>query len=106
MTLGPIRGAWSLARRVEELFAFQTQTREGLQLIDERLKALENRLLKLETEQHQVITAAGAAATAAASTVAGNILSDTVTRLTRVEMRTTQLETRQAISPPIKFDKS
>ena len=71
MALGAIRGAWSLARRVEELFEFQIKAREGFQLIDERLKALEGRILRLEAEQGQVITAAGAAATAAAATVAG-----------------------------------
>jgi hypothetical protein len=90
MALGAIRGAWSLARRVEELFEFQTKAREGFQLIDERLKALEGRILRLEAEQGQVITAAGAAA--AAATVAGSVISDAVTRITRLEGRAEQLE--------------
>jgi len=92
MALGAIRGAWSLARRVEELFEFQTKAREGFQLIDERLKALEGRILRLEAEQGQVITTAGAAATAAAATVAGSVISDAVTRITRLEGRAEQLE--------------
>jgi hypothetical protein len=92
MALGTIRGAGSLARRVEELFEFQTKAREGFQLIDERLKALESRVLRLEAEQGQVVTAAGAAATAVAATVAGSIISDAVTRITRLEGRTEQLE--------------
>ena len=92
MALSAIRGAWSLARRIEELFEFQTKAREGFQLIDERLTALEGRILRLEAEQGQFVTAAGAAATAAAATVAGSIISDAVTRITRLEGRAEQLE--------------
>jgi hypothetical protein len=95
MALSAIRGAWSLARRVEELFEFQTKAREGFQLIDERLKALEGRILRLEAEQGNVVPAAGAAATAAAATVAGSVISDAVTRITRLEGRAEQLEGRR-----------
>jgi hypothetical protein len=99
MPAGPLRSAWSVVRRVEELFEFQTQTREALQIINDRLKAVEDRLLRLESEQSQVITAAGAAATAAAAAVAGNVISDAVTRITRIEGRADQLE-RKLFPPP------
>jgi hypothetical protein len=45
MPVGPLRSAWSVVRRVEELFEFQTQTREALQIINDRLKAVDDRLL-------------------------------------------------------------
>jgi hypothetical protein len=61
------------------------------------LKALENRVLRLEAEQGQVVTAAGAAATAAAATVAGGIISDAVTRITRLEGRAGQLESGRPV---------
>jgi tellurite resistance protein len=94
MPVGPLRSAWSVVRRVEELFEFQTQTREALQIINDRLKAVDDRLLWLEWEQSQVITAAGAA-----PTVAGNVISDAVTRITRIEGRADQLE-RNLLPPP------
>jgi phage shock protein A len=94
MALNPFGSLWSLARKVEDLFDLQTKVRESLLIVDERLRAIENRLIKLESEQSQVITAAGAAATGAASSIAGGIISDAVTRITRLEGRTEQLETR------------
>jgi hypothetical protein len=100
MAVAPFRGLWSLARKVEDLFELQGKVRESLSIIDERLRALENRLLKLESEQSQIITAAGAAATGAASVIAGGIISDTVTRITRLEGRTEQLETRLVLPGP------
>jgi hypothetical protein len=65
---------------------------------DERLRTLEDRLIRLEAEQNQVVSDAKAAATAAAMMISNAALSETVTRLTRVEMGVERIE--QARLPP------
>lgn len=57
---------WTLARQVEDLFTFQRRADEALQLAEQRLRALEDRLLQLEREQGQIIIEARIAASAAA----------------------------------------
>ena len=79
---------WSLGRKVEDLLALQGKTHEALDALDKRLRGVEDRLRDLEATQGQVIVEARAAAGAASTMVAGTILSDVVTRLTRIEMRT------------------
>jgi phage shock protein A len=78
---------WTLARKVEDLFKLQVKTRESLDNLSEKIEQLERRMTYLEASQAQVITEAKAAASAASTAVAGAILSDTVTRLTRLEIR-------------------
>ncbi len=73
--------------------------RESLQIVDERLKALEGRMIRLEAEQTQIITEARSAATAASTMVAGNVISDVVTRITRLERRPDRIE-RRRLPPP------
>ena len=98
MALG-IGNLWALARRVEDLLKLQTDIRGTLEIVDQRLKALEDRMLRLEAAQTQIITEARSAATAASTVVAGAVMSDTVTRLTRLELRTEQIEQRQPRLP-------
>lgn len=90
---------WKLARKIEELFALHTKVEDALKVIDEHLKALEVRMLRLEAEKTQIITEARSAATAASTVVAGSIISDAVTRITRLEGRADQLE-RRRLPPP------
>ncbi len=82
--------AWKLARAVEELIESQKSTREALKVIDSRLRALEDRMLGIEANERQLITEAKAASTAAASTAASTlvagVLSETISRVTRLEM--------------------
>lgn len=92
MALEAITRLWTLAHRVEDLFGLQRKVDVSLGIIEQRLRAIEDRLTRLEAEQHQVVTAAGAAATAAAASIASAVLTDVVTRVTRVEGRTEQLE--------------
>ena len=87
-----------LARKVEDLCGLQTEVRQSLQVIEERLKALEDRLLRLEAGERQIVTEARSAATAASMQIAGAVISDAVTRITRLEGRTDQLE--QKSLPP------
>ncbi len=85
---------WTIARTIEDLLASQRRTREALAAIDERLDTIEDRLTRLEAREGQVITEAKAASAAAATMVASAIISDIVTRVTRVEMRQDDLQKR------------
>jgi hypothetical protein len=62
--------------------------------MDERLDAIEDRITRIEAREGQVITEAKAAAAAAATMVASAVISDIVTRVTRVEMRQDDLQKR------------
>jgi hypothetical protein len=73
---------------------FQRKMDVSLGIIEQRLRANEDRLRRLEAEQQQVVMAAGAAATAAAASIASAVLSDVVPRVKRIEGRTEQLERR------------
>ena len=95
MALPGIGSLWAFGRKLEDLFALHRTVAEALQLLDERLRGVEDRLLRLETEQGQVVSEARSAATAASTMVAGSIISEAVTRLTRLEGRTEQIEQRQ-----------
>ena len=53
------------------------------------------RFLRLEADERQIVTEARSAAIAAATEVAGAVISDTVTRVTRLEGRTDQLEQKR-----------
>jgi hypothetical protein len=89
---------WSLGRKVEDLLALQSKTREALEVVDNRLRALEDRMTYLEAHQDQLIGEARSAASAASTAVAGAVISDVVTRLTRVEMHAEEITKR--LSPP------
>lgn len=85
---------WTLARKVEDLLAFQVKMKESLEALDARLRALETKMVRFEAEQSQLITTAQAAANVAASAVASAVISDIVTRVTRVEMLQSGLQSR------------
>ena len=89
---------WRLARTIEELLELQSNTRVALELIDVRLRNLEDRMTHLEVGQGQLITEAKAAAGAAATGLASSVISDVVTRVTRLEMR--QDEFQRRLPPP------
>ena len=89
---------WTIARKVEDVLAFQDKMKESLEANDARLRALETKMIKFETEQCQLITTAQAAANVAASAVASAVISDVVTRVTRVEMQQTSIQAR--LPPP------
>jgi hypothetical protein len=82
---------WKLGRAAEDLFEAQKDLRASIRVIGDRLKSLEDRMTYLEANQGQVITEARAAASAASTAVAGGILAEAVTRLTRLEVRMEQL---------------
>ena len=82
---------WSLGRKVEELLAIQRTTREALDVVNSRLRVLEDRMVYLEANQDKLVGEARSAASAASTAVAGAVISDVVTRLTRLEMHTEEL---------------
>jgi uncharacterized protein (UPF0335 family) len=81
MALSDIGRLWTLARKLEQLFSLHNKVEASLQIVDERLRALEDRMLRLEMEQGRVFSEARNTATVMASSV----ISDTVTRITRLE---------------------
>jgi hypothetical protein len=85
---------WSVVRKVEELVELQTKTRIALEKIDSRLRLIEDRMLRLEEQQGQVIVEAKAAAGFAATGLAGSVISDVVTRVTRIEIQQQQIQLR------------
>ena len=66
----------------DELLDLNRKVRESLEAVDHRLRAIEDRLMRLEAAQGQLVTEARSAAAAASTMVASNILSDVVTRIT------------------------
>ncbi|MEA2743088.1 MAG: hypothetical protein QOG25_1459 [Acetobacteraceae bacterium] len=85
MGLSSIGQLFAFARETQDLFALQAKMKEGLVAMDGRLRSVEDRLTRLETEQGQVITEARSAATAAAAMIASAVIADAVTRVTRLE---------------------
>ena len=85
---------WTLARKVEDLLAFQDKTKDSLEALDARLRVLETRMIQFEAEQGRLITTAQAAANVAASAVASAVISDVVTRVTRIEMQQAGVQAR------------
>lgn len=77
----------TLVRRVDQLFALQIKVNASVDLIEQRLRAIEDRLLRIEAEGPQLVTEARSAASAAATAMSGAALNDVVTRLTRVEVK-------------------
>jgi chromosome segregation ATPase len=101
MAIGPLLDfsgrLLTTVRRVDRLFESQDKVKDAIILIEQRLRAIEDRLLTLEAKEDQLITEARSAASAAATTMSSAALNDLVTRLTRAEMR---LETlTQPLSP-------
>jgi hypothetical protein len=99
MAFPSLKQFWDLARKAEDLFKLQEKIENLLSGHDERLPAIEDRLIRLEAEQAQVISDAKTAATAAAMTISNAALSETVTRLTRVEMGVERIEQGRLLPP-------
>ncbi len=85
---------WTIARKIEEVLALQEKTKQGLADVNRRLDDLDTRIIRLEAREGQVIIEAKAASAAAATMVASAVISDIVTRVTRVEMRQDDLQKR------------
>ena len=89
---------WKLIRDLEDALSVLEKLKSAFGTLDVRLRALEDRMTHLEAGQPQVIIEARAAAGAAATGLAGSVIADVVTRVTRVEMRQDDLHRR--LPPP------
>lgn len=89
--LGVPAQLWSLGRKFEDLLSLQENTRKALEVLETRLGVLENRVTHMEADRDRLVTEARSAASAASTTVAGSVIAEVVTRLTRLEMRTDEL---------------
>jgi len=92
VTVPSIGQIFNLARETQDLYSLQTKMKDGLVALDERVRAIENRVTQLEAEQGQLIGDAKSAATSAAMIIAGAVIADAVTRVNRVEVRVERLE--------------
>jgi adenylosuccinate lyase len=84
-----------LPARSRAYWACIQRVRQALQIIDERLKALKDRMVRLEADERQVVTEARSAASTAAANAVGSFISEAATRITRLEGRTDQLEQKR-----------
>jgi hypothetical protein len=89
---------WEAGRKVDEVVQLHVKTGAALAEIDDRLRSLEDRMTSFEANQGEVITEAKAAAGATATRLAGSVISDVVTRITRIEMRHEDIKRR--LPPP------
>jgi cytidylate kinase len=85
---------WAIGRRFEQIEEFQKETVSTLKDIEARMDALEDRMTRMEARQGELVTEARAAAGIAATGLASSVISDVVTRVTRIEMRQDDLHTR------------
>jgi hypothetical protein len=89
---------WATARAAEGLLSLRKKTRESFEAIEFRPRGIEDRMPRWEAGQDQLVTSAKAATSVTAAGVAGSVISDVVTRVTRMEMRQENLQSR--VSPP------
>jgi len=89
-----LRQVLAMLRKFDELAQLQQETSTALASIDVRLDELEDRMTRMEARQGELVTEARAAAGIAATGLASSVISDVVTRVTRIEMRQDDLHTR------------
>jgi len=85
---------WAIGLKVDELLRLQRETDAAFKDIREKIMSLERRMTHQEANATQMVTEANAAAGMAASNIASHMLSDVVTRVTRLEMRQDEVQKR------------
>lgn len=104
MPIGPVRwlqDAWAIGRQFEEIVRFNERTQKAIDQLETKLRLVEDRLLKIEAEQTQVIVAAKSAAAGAATTMAAGVLFEAATRITQLEMKMSAVQARLERPPPL-----
>jgi hypothetical protein len=91
LALGQI---FKFARDTQDLYRLHETVKEMIKALDGRLRVVEDRLIRLETEQGQMVIEAKSAATGAATVIASAVISDAVTRVTWVEEGIRRLSAR------------
>jgi hypothetical protein len=72
-------------RDTQDIYKLHETVKDLIAALDARLRAVEDRVLRMEAEQGQIVSEAKSAATGAATMIASAVISDAVTRVTRVE---------------------
>jgi hypothetical protein len=101
MAIPSVQTVLRFARRLDELLALDDKFDEALSALDQRLRGIEDRLTRLEAQHDRIVTEARSAATAASTMVAGGIIAEVVTRLTRAEQKLEAVgQTTTGTAPP------
>ena len=91
MALPALGQLFKFARDTQDLYKLHATVKDTIVALDGRLRAVEDRLIRMEAEQGLVVSEAKSAATGAATMIASAVISDAVTRVTRVEDRIRRL---------------
>ena len=75
MALPALLQLLKFARDTQDLYKLHETVKEMIAALDGRLRAVEDRLIRMETEQVQVVSEAKSAATGAATMIASAIVS-------------------------------
>jgi len=90
-TLGQV---FKFARDTQDLQRLHETVKDMIAALDTRLRGIEERLLRMEAEQGQMLTEAKSAATGAATVIVSAVIADAVTWVTRVEEGIRRLSVR------------
>ena len=85
MALPALGQLFKFARDTQDIYRLHETVKNMIAALDVRLRAVEDRLIRVEAEQGQMVSEAKSAATGAATIIASAVISDAVTRVTRVE---------------------
>jgi hypothetical protein len=85
---------FKFARDTQDIYKLHETVKDLIAALDARVRAVEDRVLRMEAEQGQIVSEAKSAATGAAKMIASAVISDAVTRVTRVEEGIRRLSAR------------
>lgn len=97
MALAALGQLFKFARDTQDLYKLHETVKATIIALDGRLRAVEDRLTRLEAEQGQIVSEAKSAATGAATMIAGAVIADAVTRVTRIEEGLSRLSDRHGM---------
>ena len=97
MALAALGQLFKFARDTQDLYRLHETVKATIMALDGRLRAVEDRLTRLEAEQGQIVSEAKSAATGAATMIASAVIADAVTRVTRIEEGLSRLSDRHGM---------
>jgi hypothetical protein len=97
MALAALGQIFKFARDTQDLYKPHETVKATIMALDGRLRTVEDRLIRLEAEQGQIVTEAKCAAVGAATMIASAVISDAVTRVTRIEEGISRLTARNGM---------
>jgi hypothetical protein len=97
MALPALGQIFKFARDTQDLYKLHETVKATIMALDGRLRAVEDRLIHLAAEQGRIVTEAKSAAVGTATMIAGAVISDAVTRVTRIEEEISRLSARNGM---------